>query len=272
MATIQEARLRTPEPQLVRSRQQFIQTLDNKREFEAECVVIIPVLDAKWKEKILPLLGYRIPTDMQPYKSPGFTSVDETHCVNFRHYLYNYSPQLLVKAINRVAARLEQDKLDNMEADRWGGSAKPPRTGEIQNVSAYFKSIVQDLRRKEQKKEAQENRLSAQEFLDTVWDFGVNGGREVSRLWPKIKEAIAFAEAYVKYLQKQDNGYMKHVMDKTDEILEEITTDIDKILKSTKPVRKQKTKLSSCKNKLCRMVRGKIEHHLHCPERGPGWA
>ena len=47
--------LRTPEPLLSTSRQQFIQSLESKKQFEADCVQIIPVLDLLWEEKIWPL-------------------------------------------------------------------------------------------------------------------------------------------------------------------------------------------------------------------------
>jgi hypothetical protein len=125
--------LRAAESTLSSSRQQFIQTLEQKRQFEADCAVIIPELDRLWKEKIL---------------DPFQQSVEETTVVNWKHFLFNYRPQLLSQAITRLASRLR------LSTD-WGGVLPliVPRLvnarGPVENLSAYYKSIVQDLRKKE---------------------------------------------------------------------------------------------------------------------------
>lgn len=61
--------------------------------------------------------------------------------INWRHYLYNYSPQLLIKAMNRLANRICQDYSQNpLPGFNWLT---------IDNLSAYYKAIVQDLRKRE---------------------------------------------------------------------------------------------------------------------------
>jgi len=115
-------RLRVSEDELSNSRKLFIQTLQNKKQFDADCAVIIPELDRVWEEKIL------LPFELTPA---------ETTVINWRHYLYNYTPQILVRGIGRLARRMtmEQDgQLYN-------------RRGPINNVAAYYKALVRDLQR-----------------------------------------------------------------------------------------------------------------------------
>jgi hypothetical protein len=118
--------LRAAEAVLSSSRQQFIQSIEDKKKFEEECVVIIPELVRQWREKIL------LPFLIEP--------MDGTQIVNWKHYLFNYRPQLLSKAITRLASRLKlvDGKLHNAR-------------GLVENLSAYYKAIVQDLRKKERK-------------------------------------------------------------------------------------------------------------------------
>jgi hypothetical protein len=136
--------LKTEEQQLQQSRSIFIQTLEKKRQFEADCVVIIPELDDQWKTKILPLLGYNpaaiaswVPTVFGDAASFGY---NPEHVINWRHYLYNYSPQLLQKAITQLASRLKEDH---------AGSPLVGKHAPILNPNAYYKSLVQNLRRAE---------------------------------------------------------------------------------------------------------------------------
>jgi len=96
----------------------FIQSLEQKRQFEADCAVIIPALDQLWIDKILYPFGINC-------------VADPTAVINWRHCLYSYTPQLLTKAITRLASRLR--------------FVVDP----VMNVSAYYKNIVRDLRRKE---------------------------------------------------------------------------------------------------------------------------
>ena len=145
--------LRAAESILATSRQRFIQSLENKKKFEEECAVIIPELDNLWKEKILSLIGPTIaritpliglPGVGQNGRTPvvGPPMLDETQTVNWRHYLFNYRPQLLTQAVTRLASRI---KLVDGEIHN--------SRGKVENLSAYYKAIVQDLRHKEAKRE-----------------------------------------------------------------------------------------------------------------------
>lgn len=149
--------LRADETVLAQSRSQFIQSLENKKQFEQECAVIIPELDRQWKEKILTLLGYSFQEDAAGHEEAVTThsygsqpgtwrrfGLDETHVINWKHYLYNYTPQLLSKAITRLASRLKFDPVNKtVENSR----------GKVENVSAYFKALVQDMRKAEVRRE-----------------------------------------------------------------------------------------------------------------------
>ena len=147
--------LRAPEVDLSSSRQQFIQSLENKKLFEQECAVIIPELDRLWEEKILAFLGL---TSVDVHRCGdgcddggceyrpgekrwvGFVANSDTYVINWKHYLFIYTPQLLSKAITRLSSRLKFDPVaKTVENAR----------GEVKNVSAYYKSVVQDMRRKE---------------------------------------------------------------------------------------------------------------------------
>ena len=104
----------------------YIQSLEQKRQFEADCAVIIPELDRLWMEKVIEPFGLDVGylDDLVP-----------TNVVNFRHFLYSYTPQILTKAITRLASRLGEQLVNGGEL--------------VKNVSAYYKNIVRDLRRKE---------------------------------------------------------------------------------------------------------------------------
>lgn len=316
-------RLRTPEPDLSKSRQSFIQTLEDKKQFEADCAVIIPVLDGLWKEKILTLLGYNIPTDMQPYKAgiPGFIPVDETHAINWKHYLFNYTPQLLSKAITRLASRLTIV------------DGKPTNTrGEVANVSAYFKSLVQDLRKREIKRE----NLDPNRHYDTFGkgnipqaytdnrsftDYVVG---QIVQPWGIVtlvnSQGVAFFGDPLRAVRSLDGDihpvecskcYLKEgsfsCVHPTHKSIESAAQDKPKS-KCTKcggvtfwhgdtwyheegkdvsrcgmaepqtpPVEISAVSKTTakrrpwCGNGVCKVIDGKTEHHLHCPERGPGW-
>src|SRR5208282_3909431 len=133
--------LRAPEVDLSNSRKAFIQQLENKKQFEADCAQIIPELDRQWKEKILD--PFKLPlTTALVTTADGCEPADKLNVINWRHYLYNYTPQLLSKAITRLVSRL---KLIDGEVQN--------TRGVVANVSAYYKSIVQDMRRKEVQRE-----------------------------------------------------------------------------------------------------------------------
>src|SRR5271156_682909 len=90
--------LRASETELKSSRLSFIQSLAAKQEFESECAVIIPELQRLWTEKIA------VPFNLQE----NFT-IEDVNVVNWRHYLHNYDPFMLKKAITRLAGRLQID-------------------------------------------------------------------------------------------------------------------------------------------------------------------
>jgi hypothetical protein len=161
----EEMPLRAPQVDLSKSRQQFIQSLQNKQQFEQECVAIIPELDRLWQEKILDLLNLAAVDvhqcsngcgdagcEYRPGEKSyvGFLPNPDTYVINWKHYLFNYAPQLLVKAITRLSSRLKFDPVaKTVENAR----------GEVKNISAYYKSIVQDLRKKEVKRENYGDRM-----------------------------------------------------------------------------------------------------------------
>jgi hypothetical protein len=135
--------LRAADSTLKQSRLDFIQNLNDKEQFEIDCKVIIPELERRWQEKII--IPFKLSSastftihvcDSRCCCDTGCGHTDELNAINWKHYLYNYTPQLLVHGINRVAARLGR-KLED---------------GPVVNLNAYFKNVVQDLRRKELKK------------------------------------------------------------------------------------------------------------------------
>jgi hypothetical protein len=136
---IRKTPLRVPAEDLSNSRKAFIQQLENKRQFEEDCAIIIPELERLWKEKILE--PFRIP-EIHGDDGDGELGLGTT--IVWKHYLYNYSPILLSKAITRLASRLVQEEV-KMAVDK----TPPP----INNLNAYFKALVQELRRKELKRQ-----------------------------------------------------------------------------------------------------------------------
>ena len=147
--------LRKSDDQLKSARLSFIESLQAKRQFEDECAVIVPELERLWTEKIT--VPFNLP--VQEYIEVGTVvngeALRETqegvNVINWRHYLYNYDPFMLKKAITRLASRLELD------TDGVFGTAKVKNTrGVVENIPAYFKALVQDARIKELKKAAQQ--------------------------------------------------------------------------------------------------------------------
>jgi hypothetical protein len=88
---------------LIRSHEAFIQSIQNREALKRTMPIIIPEFERLWKEKV---------------------SNDPEELPNFEHYLRNYTPQLLQRAINTTAKYADSPK-------------------------AYFKSVVKDLRRKQ---------------------------------------------------------------------------------------------------------------------------
>jgi len=161
-----ETPLRAPEADLSKSRQLFIQTLENKRLFEQECSLIIPELERLWEEKIIDTFNLnkvypdliRERNEAIPPETEGVTMIGPDH---WKHYLFNYSPQLLQKAITRLASRLRVD------TDGVFGTVKNAR-GVVENIPAYYKALVQELRKKELKRQG-------------LWCQGA---------WPQLKIAV----------------------------------------------------------------------------------
>jgi hypothetical protein len=173
--------LRTPEDQLSTSRQQFIQSLKIKQQFTEECKILIPELERLWREKILVPLGYSNGIAFAPL------SDIETIVINWQHYLHNYTPQLLSKAITRLSSRLKFDPV--------GKKAENDR-GPVKNIAAYFKALVQDLRRKEQKRD----RLQLKgEATDHIWLMEDRPGKIGIRL-----DCGDSGVVYVTYKQAED--------------------------------------------------------------------
>lgn len=135
--------LRSTDLELQSARQSFIQSIENKEEFNRECAIIIPVLQKQWTAKILTPFNLpyteEIEVGTMVNNSPLLQNQEGVNHINWRHYLYNYSPFLLQKAITRLASRMELDA---------NGTVKNAR-GPIVNVPAYFKALVQDLRVRE---------------------------------------------------------------------------------------------------------------------------
>lgn len=99
--------LRASQEELATARKSFIQQHEATAQFEKDCAEIIPVLLQEWEA-----------ADIGP-------------APDFRHYLFNYSPQLLTKALRRTRKYV------------WEG----PR--EVRDILAYYKAVVRDLRTKE---------------------------------------------------------------------------------------------------------------------------
>lgn len=137
--------LRAPEDTLVTSRQQFIQSLEAKKQFNADCAIIIPELERLWMEKVIDAFDLtfeiRIEVGTVVNGSPLLVTQEGTNYIDWRHYLYNYEPQLLAKAITRLASRLT---IVN-------GTPSNAR-GPVDNIPAYFKALVQDAARKRSKR------------------------------------------------------------------------------------------------------------------------
>jgi hypothetical protein len=136
---IRKTPLRVPAEDLSNSRKAFIQQLENKRQFEEDCAIIIPELERLWKEKILE--PFRIP---EIHGDDGDGELGTGTMIVWKHYLYNYSPILLSKTITRLASRLVSEEV-KMAVNR----TPPP----IHNLGAYFKALVQEMRRKELKRQ-----------------------------------------------------------------------------------------------------------------------
>lgn len=133
--------LRVPEADLSNSRQLFINNQKIKHQFEADCAQIIPVLDRFWTTKILEPFGLSLTT------SDGCEPADTIINVpNFKHFLYNYTPQMLVKAITRLASRMGVQQVDSA-----AGTVCNERG--VINIVAYYKALVQDMRKKELRRE-----------------------------------------------------------------------------------------------------------------------
>lgn len=139
--------LRKSDTELKSARQSFVQSLQEKQEFEQECAVIIPELQRLWNEKIIVSfdLPYTEHIEVGTVVSTavGLTPLLQTqegvNHINWRHYLYNYDPFMLKKAITRLASRMK------LAADGTLENARGP----IANIPAYYKALVQDLRIKE---------------------------------------------------------------------------------------------------------------------------
>jgi len=131
--------LRAAESILSSSRQQYIQSIEAQKQFEADCEIIIPDLRQRWEEKILNPFHLPSVQDLVPCPG-GCKSGDEVNVPNWKHYLFNYRPQILSRAITRLASRLKlvNGKLYNAR-------------GPVENLLAYYKSVVQDLRKKERR-------------------------------------------------------------------------------------------------------------------------
>jgi hypothetical protein len=149
-AAQQDLTLRTPEDQLQQSRKQYVNSLINEQQFEADCLIIIPDLERLWKERVL-VFGF-----------PADTLMD------WKPYLRYFKPQtlaagidLLVKRLNRHEQRygsvLPQPQFQptpeeiNATDDMDGMKERINRAGGVQNVRAYYRQLVQDLRHEEMK-------------------------------------------------------------------------------------------------------------------------
>jgi hypothetical protein len=141
--------LQTPEDQLAQARTQYVNSIINKQQFEKDLLVIIPDLERLWKEKIL------VP----------FSFADDM-VMDWRQYLNVFKPQLLAKGIHQLASRLDaharwfgsvhpQPDLEPTEDEIWTAKndeeirERINRAGGVQNVRAFYRSLVQELRREE---------------------------------------------------------------------------------------------------------------------------
>jgi len=144
----------TPEPQLADSRRNYIHNHNKAKQFEADCAIIVPLLDALWTEKII-----------QPF---GFPQDDE-HVMIWKDYLRVFKPQVLEEAIDLLATRLkeherrygsvlpnvaatlptpeEQRKLPLIEMrERINAAAG------VVNLRAFYRSLVHQLKREDDRK------------------------------------------------------------------------------------------------------------------------
>jgi hypothetical protein len=161
--------LRLAEPILHQSRLAFIQALAAKQEFESECRIIIPELKRLWNEKVLVHFGlpHQEPIEAGTIvgNEPLLQSQEAINYIDWKHYLYNYTPQLLAKAITRLSGRLSLTA-NGLENSR----------GPVDNVPAYFKALVQDMRKQEKKREAK-TPFSVVAVIDPTADDDRNMGR-----------------------------------------------------------------------------------------------
>jgi hypothetical protein len=148
-ASVTPLRLATDKTQLSEARKAFIKTIREKQEMENEFSEIIPFLQELWMDKILCLPR----NNAQEEQTRELLYIQQPEVFpNFKHYLYNYTPQLLVRAINKTADYRES----------------------IESFLPYFKKVVQDMRKKDIQKEntlptmvdATENKPSM-----TTWGF-----------------------------------------------------------------------------------------------------
>jgi hypothetical protein len=158
--TQQGINLRTSEDQLAQARKQYVTSITNKQQLEKDLVIIIPDLERLWKEKVL-----------VPFRFPDDTVMD------WRQYLNVFKPQLLAKGIHQLASRLDA------HAKRFGSVHPQPelaptaeeiytaksdeeikerinRAGGVQNVRAFYRSLVQELRREEIKANPPQRRFN----------------------------------------------------------------------------------------------------------------
>jgi hypothetical protein len=158
--TQQAINLRTPEDQLAQARKQYVNSLTNKQQLEKDLLIIIPDLEHLWNEKIL--VPFRFPDDL---------------VMDWRQYLNVFKPQLLAKGIHQLASRLDA------HARRFGSVHPQPeleptaeeiyaarndeeirerinRAGGVQNVRAFYRSLVQELRREEMKANSPQRRFN----------------------------------------------------------------------------------------------------------------
>lgn len=137
--------LRSTNLELQSARQQFITSIESKQKFNEECAVIIPALQKHWVDKVLTPFNLPYTEHIEAGTvvvsngigpGPLLQTQEGVNHINWRHYLYNYDPFLLQKAISRLSSRMK------IVAD---GTVENTR-GPIANVPAYFKALVQDLR------------------------------------------------------------------------------------------------------------------------------
>lgn len=150
-AAQQDTTLRTPEDQLQQARTQYVNSLTNEQQFETDCLTIIPDLERLWKEKVL-VFGFSPDTVME-----------------WKPYLRVFKPQTLAAGIDLLVKRLKSHEQrygsvlpqeDPTLTEQVIRAAKPGaedaaiverinRASGVQNVRAYYRQLVQDLRREE---------------------------------------------------------------------------------------------------------------------------